>query len=142
MEWTAEFDKEFENPLVFDRGMPFWAWNCRMTREKVDASLEAIKDMGMGGAFFHCRTGMDLPYLERSFMDMMQYAHEKAKGMGLLTGLYDEDRWPSGFGGGYVTRQEKYRSRYLVFSPEELPLEEEVACCEYRSSAEPVPSGR
>ena len=145
MNWTAEidkFDEEFQNPPAKDRGMPFWAWNCRMTKEKVDDSLESIKKMGMGGAFFHCRTGMALPYLGKEFMDMMHYAHEKAKSMGLLTGLYDEDRWPSGFGGGYVTRQEKYRSRYLVFSPEELPLTEEVTCSEYKSSAEPVPSGK
>lgn len=132
----------FQNPPAEYRGMPFWAWNCRMTEEKVDAVLEAVKEMGMGGAFFHCRTGMDLPYLKEEFMNMMRYAHEKAKEKGLITGLYDEDRWPSGFGGGYVTRQEKYRSRYLVFSPTELPLTEEVVCTEYKSSAEPVPSGK
>lgn len=138
-EKTAEV---FKNPPAEYRGMPFWAWNCRMTKEKVEASLEAVREMGMGGAFFHCRTGMDLPYLKEEFMDMMRCAHEKAKEKGLITGLYDEDRWPSGFGGGYVTRQEKYRSRYLVFSPTELPLTEKAACAEYKSSAEPVPSGK
>lgn len=135
-------EMEFGNPPAEYRGMPFWAWNCCMTEEKVEASLEAISQMGMGGAFFHCRTGMDMTYLGEEFMGMMRYAHETAKGKGLLTGLYDEDRWPSGFGGGYVTRQERFRSRYLVFSPEELPLCEEVAGTEFKSSAEPVPSGK
>lgn len=50
---TAEM---FKNPPAEYRGMPFWAWNCRMTKEKVDAALEAVREMGMGGAFFHCRT--------------------------------------------------------------------------------------
>lgn len=28
-----------------------------MTRETIDYTLEAMKDMGMGGAHLHCRTG-------------------------------------------------------------------------------------
>ena len=39
----------------------------------------------------------------------------------MLTWLYDEDRWPSGYGGGYVTKDSRYRMRFLVFSPEEIP---------------------
>ena len=35
----------------------------------------------------------------------------------MLAWLYDEDRWPSGFGGGYVTRDPAFRSRCLVLSP-------------------------
>jgi len=31
--------------------------------------------------------------------------------------LYDEDRWPSGFAGGYVTKNDQYRQRFLVFTP-------------------------
>ena len=34
----------------------------------------------------------------------------------MLTWLYDEDKWPSGFGGGYVTRDAEYRQRFIVFT--------------------------
>ena len=40
----------------------------------------------------------------------------------MLTWLYDEDRWPSGYGGGYVTKDSRYRMRFLVFSPEEMNM--------------------
>lgn len=32
--------------------------------------------------------------------------------------LYDEDRWPSGAGGGLVTKDHQYRIRFLIFTPE------------------------
>ena len=30
--------------------------------------------MGMGGAHIHSRTGMDLPYLGKEFMEMVHYS--------------------------------------------------------------------
>ena len=35
----------------------------------------------------------------------------------MTTWLYDEDKWPSGYGGGFVTQHEAYRARYLLLSP-------------------------
>lgn len=55
-----------------------------------------LKMMGMGGSHLHCRTGMDIPYLSEEFMELVRYAHEKANQLGMLTWLYDEDRFPSG----------------------------------------------
>lgn len=116
----------FKNPDVRYRGMPFWAWNTKMTKDHIDHILEELKEMGMGGAYFHCRTGMDMPYLGEEFMELIRYAHEKSSEKGLITGLYDEDRWPSGFAGGLITKEDKNRARFLLFSPEELPENEEV----------------
>ena len=77
--------------------------------------------MGMGGAHIHCRTGMNIPYMSEEFLDQVSYAHEKFREKGMLTWLYDEDRWPSGYGGGFVTKDPEFRMRFLVFSPEEIP---------------------
>ena len=62
---TAE---EFRQPGSAYRAAPLWSWNCKMTRETIDYTLEAMKDMGMGGAHLHCRTGLDTPYLGEEFM--------------------------------------------------------------------------
>ena len=40
----------------------------------------------------------------------------------MLAWLYDEDRWPSGFAGGLVTKDERFRERYIQFSPEKTAL--------------------
>ena len=138
------WQEEFKNPKNDYRGMPFWAWNCKITKEDVDYVLPKMKEMGMGGAFFHCRTGMDLRYLGPEFMEIIRYAHEKAKELGMNTGLYDEDRWPSGFAGGLITKEEKYRARFLVFSPEKLLQQEELEGAKEKgkSSASAVFSGK
>ena len=73
-----------------------------------------LKMMGMGGSHLHCRTGMDIPYLSEEFMELVRYAHEKANQLGMLTWLYDEDRFPSGAAGGKVTKNWDYR--YLIFT--------------------------
>ena len=118
--------KLFQNPTSEYRGTPFWAWNCKVSKEDVDRTLNALKEMGMGGAHIHSRTGMDLPYLSKEFMDMVHYSHEKSNELDMITWLYDEDRWPSGYGGGLVTKAPEFRQRFLVFSPEKLPLHENV----------------
>lgn len=118
---TNELTKEkFQNPGSEYRATPFWAWNCKMTKEKVDHTLSVLKEMGMGGGHVHCRTGMDNTYMGEEFLGLVKYTNEKCKEMGMLTWLYDEDRWPSGAGGGLVTKDHQYRIRFLVFTPENL----------------------
>lgn len=111
------FIEEFRNPPSKYRDVPFWAWNTKMTKEDVDFCLPVFKEMGMGGAFAHSRTGLDIPYLGEEYMALISYGQKKAEELGLCLWLYDEDRWPSGFGGGFVTRSQEYRSRFLVWSP-------------------------
>lgn len=125
---TPSLDAElFKNPTSEYRGTPFWAWNCKVNKEDIDRTLESLKAMGMGGAHIHSRSGMDLPYLGPKFMEMVHYSHEKSNELGMITWLYDEDRWPSGAAGGIVTRNPEFRMRFLLFSPEELPENGAVA---------------
>lgn len=113
-------EADFTNPPAIYRGAPFWAWNCDLSDEDVDSMMEMFRDMGMGGAHLHSRTGMAMPYLKEEFMDRVSHAVESARKDGMYAWLYDEDRWPSGYGGGYITKEDRYRSRVLIFSPTEL----------------------
>ncbi|MGN8631531.1 hypothetical protein ACTNEW_08095 [Blautia sp. HCP3S3_G3] len=108
----------FKNPPEYFRGAPFWAWNSYMDNEKIDRCVQAVKEMGMGGAFIHSRTGMNHPYMSEEFLDRVEYAHNRLKEHHMYTWLYDEDRWPSGFAGGLVTKKHENRLRFLLFSPE------------------------
>ncbi len=107
----------FKDPPAPYRGAPFWAWNCRLKTEQLIEQVPVFKEMGMGGAHIHCRIGLDTPYLGEDFFQNVIKCHEKMKEEGLLCWLYDEDRWPSGTAGGGVTKNSKFRSRFLVWEP-------------------------
>lgn len=107
----------FKNPTSEYRGAPFWAWNSKLNKDLLIKEIGYLKEMGMGGFHIHCRSGMATEYLGNEFMDLVKTCNDKAKENDMLCWLYDEDRWPSGAAGGLVTREEKYRSRFLVFTP-------------------------
>ncbi len=110
-------DATFRAPTSEYRGTPFWAWNCKMTREILEKQIVYLKEMGFGGFHMHSRSGMDNAYLSEEFMSLVRACTDKAKSEGMLAWLYDEDRWPSGAAGGLVTREPKYRARILYFAP-------------------------
>lgn len=93
-----EFQTLFRDPPAPYRGAPFWAWNCKLDRETMVRQVLYFKEMGMGGFHMHCRTGLDTEYLGEEFMEIIRACVEKAKEEDMLAWLYDEDRWPSGFG--------------------------------------------
>lgn len=107
----------FQKPTAEYRGTPFWAWNCKLDEELLHRQIDYLKEMGMGGFHIHSRVGLDTEYLGQEFMDMVKSCDEKAKKEDMLCWLYDEDKWPSGFAGGLVTKDKEFRSRFLVFSP-------------------------
>ena len=110
-------DELFKEPTSEYRGTPFWSWNCELDEKELLRQIDELKSMGFGGFHMHCRAGMSTEYLSDDFMALIKSCVRKAKREDMLAWLYDEDRWPSGFAGGIVTRDEKYRGRFLVFSP-------------------------
>ena len=106
----------FRNPTSEYRGTPFWAWNCKLEKDELCRQIDVFKEMGLGGFHMHVRTGMATPYLSDEYMDIVKCCVEKAKSENMLAWLYDEDRWPSGAAGGFVTKNPEFRSRYLLFT--------------------------
>ena len=107
----------FRHPTAEYRGAPFWAWNCDLPEDLLRMEIAVMQQMGMGGFHMHTRSGMSVKYLSDAFMDKIRLCAEEARKRGMLAWLYDEDKWPSGFAGGYVTEKEENRQRFLVFSP-------------------------
>jgi len=107
----------FANPTSEYRGTPFWAWNCKLDRDELLRQIEMFKKMGLGGFHMHVRSGMATEYLSDEFMSLIRACAEKAKEEEMLAYLYDEDRWPSGFAGGLVSKDPQYRINYLLFTP-------------------------
>lgn len=109
----------FKNPTAEYRGAPFWAWNCQLEKEELLRQIDVFKEMGLGGFHMHCRDGMSTTYLSPEFMDLIKACVDRAKENGMLAYLYDEDKWPSGFAGGYVTKDVSLRQRFLTFTCDE-----------------------
>lgn len=114
---TEELDIElFRNPTAEYRGVPFWSWNCKVTKELINNQIPIFKKMGFGGVDIHPRTGMDITYLGDEYMELVAYTVQKCKESGMVCWLYDEDRFPSGAAGGIVTRNHRFRGRFLLLT--------------------------
>lgn len=109
-------DELFKNPTSEYRAAPFWAWNCELDKDELLRQIEIFKKMGIGGFHMHSRSGMATKYLSKEFMDLVTACCDKAENEDMLAYLYDEDCWPSGFAGGIVTKDKRFRQRYLLIT--------------------------
>ena len=110
---------EFANPGKEYRGAPFWALNCRLTKEEEDFQIGVFEEMGMGGFNLHPRTGLATPYMGEEYLDFIRHAVREGKKRGMYSWLYDEDRYPSGAAGGMVTEDLRFRARCLLLTEKE-----------------------
>ena len=106
----------FKNPTAEYRATPFWAWNTKLSEGLLHKEIDCMKEMGFGGFHMHTRVGMSTKYLSEEFMQFIKSCVEKAKENEMLAWLYDEDKWPSGYAGGYVTKNKEFRKKHLLFT--------------------------
>lgn len=111
---SVDFDL-LKRPSAVYRGKPFWAWNGKIEKDEVERQVIALKKMGFGGAFIHSRTGLVTEYMSDEWLSDVKFAAEKLHENGLEAYLYDEDRWPSGTCGGYVTEEKRFRAKYMIY---------------------------
>lgn len=108
----------FRDPPSQYRGTPFWSWNDTLEKGRLFDQIEEFRRMGLGGFHMHVRTGLRTEYLGKEHLDLVKACTERAKERGMLAWLYDEDRWPSGFAGGLVTKDNPELAwQFLVLSP-------------------------
>jgi hypothetical protein len=107
----------FKNPTAEYRAAPLWSWNNKLDIPQLLRQIDAFSEMGLGGAHIHPRTGLATEYLGDDFMKAVRACMEHAKKKGMLTWLYDEDRWPSGAAGGLATKEDWSRAKYLLVTP-------------------------
>ena len=111
----SKLRKEFRDPGTEWRGAPFWAWNAALDEKELRRQVRDMKKHGLDGFFMHPRVGMETEYVSQEYLDLIAATVDEAKKTGMHAWLYDEDRWPSGFGGGLVTaRGDEYRQKYLT----------------------------
>ncbi len=113
-----KLEREWQAPSATYRGAPFWSWNSKLEPERLQRQIEIMHEGGMGGFFMHSRYGLKTPYLSEEWFECVGVCLEKARQLEMKAYLYDEDRWPSGPAGGFVTREHpELRLKYLVGGP-------------------------
>lgn len=117
------FEEKFKNPDKAYRAAPFWSWNAKLDNDLLKKQIGYFKEMGFGGFYMHPRGGMETPYMSTEYIDAIACCIKAAEQNDMFACLYDEDRWPSGFAGGMVTRTAKFRQRaiYITNNPDKLP---------------------
>ena len=122
---VRELDKKlFENPTKEYRGAPFWSWNGKLDKEQLGRQIGYLKKMGFGGYHMHPRQGLATEYLSDEFLDCISHCVKTGKEQDMYSYLYDEDRWPSGYAGGLVTAEPRFRQRVLRITSSDAFLKE------------------
>ena len=111
---SAPLIEQFTSPPSAYRGKPFWSWNARMEEGELRRQIRLMHRMGLGGFFMHARVGLATPYLSDQWFQCVGACVDEAGKLGMEAWLYDEDRWPSGPAGGFVTENPAHRRKQLV----------------------------
>ncbi len=106
--------ENLKNPPKKYRPAPFWSWNEKLDIEETRLQVREMEQAGLGGYFMHARGGLQTEYLSDEWYDNVLAACDEGGRLGMESWGYDENGWPSGFGGGLVNGLgEKYQQKYL-----------------------------
>lgn len=109
---------DFKNVDKKYRPVPFWSWNEKLNVPESLRQTALMDEAGMGGYFMHARGGLQTEYMGEEWFENVAACVEDAKARGMHAWAYDENGWPSGFGGGKVNgKGEKYWQKYLRMIP-------------------------
>lgn len=98
--------EDFKTPPMCYRPVPFWSWNEVMSPEEVRRQIRLMKEAGWGGSMVHSRTGLITEYLGEEWFKAVDACLDESIKQNMLVWLYDEDKWPSGYSGGSVIKDD------------------------------------
>ncbi len=115
--------KDFRNPPVEYRPVPFLSINDDIEEERLLEFVEELLDKGWGGLFFHARIGLVTPYMGNRWFNLVRSCVKRLKELGGFFWIYDEQGWPSGQAGGQVSKLgPELRSKLLSCRPAQRGL--------------------
>ncbi len=105
----------FKNVEKKYRPIPFWSWNEKLDIEETRRQVALMDEAGIGGYFMHARGGLLTEYMSDEWFDNVKAACDEGKARSMYPWAYDENGWPSGFGGGKVNGLgEEYQQKYVM----------------------------
>lgn len=101
-------------------GIPFWSWNDKLVPEELRRQINVMHDLGMKGYFMHARGGLETEYLSDDWYDCIKACVDEGKKLDMESWAYDENGWPSGFGGGKVLDDPYNFAEFVKFEESEI----------------------
>lgn len=88
--------------------VPFWFFNDRPEKEKIEAQLADFVQKGVCAFVLHPRIGIpeEIPYLSEAFFETVGFIVRTAANLNMKVVLYDEGMYPSGSAHGMVVAQD------------------------------------
>ena len=93
---------DFKNVDKKYRPIPFWSWNEKLDEAETRRQIRIMDEAGIGGYFMHARGGLATEYMGEEWFENVRASIEEGDRLGMHSWAYDENGWPSGFGGGKV----------------------------------------
>lgn len=81
---------------------PFWFWNGKLNKAEIERQIDEMHAQSVHSFVIHARTGLETTYFSEAWFDCVSAALARAKMLGMQVWLYDEENFPSGYGGGKV----------------------------------------
>lgn len=98
---------QFKNPPAEYSLAPFWFLNGDLEESELYRQLCEMKAKGVDECILHSRKGCSVEYLSEKWFKKIGFILNSCKEIGLKAWIYDEDNWPSGYGGGKVVAKNK-----------------------------------
>ncbi len=99
---------------------PLWVWNDMLTDQQIVGTLNDLAGQKVKQVFVHPRPGLMTPYLSSEWFRLWNVALKQAELLDMNVWIYDENSYPSGFAGGFVTdAMPESRGRGLVIKQQQ-----------------------
>ena len=99
---SAAVKKLFADPPRDYASAPLWVWNDLLTEKQVRDTMRDLAGQQVKQVFVHPRPGLMTPYLGEDWFRLWKVALQEAERLDMNVWIYDENSYPSGFGGGWV----------------------------------------
>lgn len=108
----------------------FWALNDACTDATIDRFVDAFAKGGISAVCLHPRPGLLKPYGGDAWFEFIRRTVDRCAARGLDVWLYDEDPWPSGNCGGWITTDHpEYRAMDIQrYEPKPAPESKGLYC--------------
>lgn len=116
--------------------IPFWSWNDKLEPEQLRRQMRDMKKLGMSGGFMHARAGLETEYLSDEWFECINACVDEAEKLGMQAWAYDENGWPSGFGGGILLKDKKNLGISVEYKSGAFPTDDDTTIAVYKKNAD------